>query len=178
MRLKKFRITNFRSIVDTGWCPFSPDGVTVLVGQNESGKSSILEALATSFGLEKISDDDLRTDAPLPKTYRDTLVSMHDIAKPIRPLPCAQFARGRVRVGGEYRAPPLAPIPTFCFATSMPLPRKRRKEPICGTLSISRNFRVSVLARTLHKNPPPSFWHNVELKSHRVRTASAVYPTH
>lgn len=46
MKLKEFRITNFRSIVDTGWCPFSPDGVTVLVGQNESGKSSLLHALA------------------------------------------------------------------------------------------------------------------------------------
>jgi hypothetical protein len=69
MRLDSFRITNFRSIVDTGWCKFSHDGVTVLVGQNESGKTSVLEALAKTFAKVEISSEDLRTGAPLPEIW-------------------------------------------------------------------------------------------------------------
>lgn len=44
MKLKKFRIKNYKSIIDSGDCYFS-DTVTVLAGKNESGKTSILEAL-------------------------------------------------------------------------------------------------------------------------------------
>ncbi|MDF0522102.1 AAA family ATPase [Bradyrhizobium yuanmingense] len=69
MKLIAFRITNFRSIVDTGWCPFASDGITVIVGQNESGKSSILEALATTLHATDISDDDCRIDAPMPAIF-------------------------------------------------------------------------------------------------------------
>ncbi|WP_164546785.1 MULTISPECIES: AAA family ATPase [unclassified Variovorax] len=67
MRLHAFNIKNFRSIVNTGWCPFSRDHVTVLVGQNESGKSSILEALHCLLSGVSISEDDLRAAAPLPE---------------------------------------------------------------------------------------------------------------
>ncbi|WHP39075.1 MAG: AAA family ATPase [Mollicutes bacterium] len=42
--LKKIRIKNFKSIQDSGEIDFSL-GITVLVGQNESGKTSILEAI-------------------------------------------------------------------------------------------------------------------------------------
>lgn len=42
---RAFRIRDFRSIVDTGECPLSVDGITVLAGQNEAGKSSVLMAL-------------------------------------------------------------------------------------------------------------------------------------
>ena len=45
MKLTAFRIKNFRSIVDTGWQNLSPDNITCLIGQNESGKTSVLEAL-------------------------------------------------------------------------------------------------------------------------------------
>src|SRR3990172_9195198 len=40
MRLKRFRITNFRSVDDSGW--IEADNVTVLIGTNESGKTNIL----------------------------------------------------------------------------------------------------------------------------------------
>src|SRR5687768_3824014 len=40
-----FRIRDFRSIVDSGICPLSGDGITVLAGQNESGKTAVLSAL-------------------------------------------------------------------------------------------------------------------------------------
>lgn len=44
MKLKKFRIRNYKSIVDSGDCYFS-DKLTILAGKNESGKTSVLEAL-------------------------------------------------------------------------------------------------------------------------------------
>ena len=42
---RKFRITDFRSIIDSGECPLSADNITVLAGQNEAGKTAILCAL-------------------------------------------------------------------------------------------------------------------------------------
>lgn len=47
MRLKSFRIKNFKSIVDTGECQLSErDNILVLAGQNEAGKSAVIEALS------------------------------------------------------------------------------------------------------------------------------------
>jgi predicted ATP-dependent endonuclease of OLD family len=66
MRLIAFRIRNFRSIVDTGWQKLSPDNITCLIGQNESGKTSILEALKV-FHSGVISEDVLRSDLSLPE---------------------------------------------------------------------------------------------------------------
>jgi len=46
MKLKSFRIHNYKSIIDSGECRLSDiDNVLILAGQNESGKSSILQAL-------------------------------------------------------------------------------------------------------------------------------------
>lgn len=66
MRLTAFRIRNFRSIVDTGWQNLSPDNITCLIGQNESGKTSILESLKV-FYTGEISEDILRSDLSLPE---------------------------------------------------------------------------------------------------------------
>lgn len=66
MKLKAFRIRNFRSIVDTGWQILSPDNVTCLIGQNESGKTSILEGLKV-FYTGAITEDVLRSDLSLPE---------------------------------------------------------------------------------------------------------------
>lgn len=43
MTLKRFRVTNFRSIMDSGW--IGCDDVTSLVGVNEAGKSNVILAL-------------------------------------------------------------------------------------------------------------------------------------
>lgn len=45
MKIESFRIKNYRSIRDSGVCYLSGDDVTILAGKNESGKTSILEAL-------------------------------------------------------------------------------------------------------------------------------------
>ncbi len=66
MKLIAFRIRNFRSIVDTGWQNLSPDNITCLIGQNESGKTSVLEALKV-FHSGIISEDVLRSDLSLPE---------------------------------------------------------------------------------------------------------------
>ena len=66
MKLTAFRIENFRSIVDTGMQTVSPDNITCLIGQNESGKTSILEGLEV-FSSGVISEDVLRSDLSLPK---------------------------------------------------------------------------------------------------------------
>lgn len=68
MRFKQFRIKNYRSIIDTGWNALASDNITGIIGQNESGKTSILEALY-SFYTGKISDDILRSDLSLPVVY-------------------------------------------------------------------------------------------------------------
>lgn len=48
----KFRVKNYKSIVDSGDCYFS-DKLTILAGKNESGKTSVLEALE-DFHQDKI----------------------------------------------------------------------------------------------------------------------------
>ena len=66
MWFKKFKIKNYRSIVDTGWAELASDNITGLIGQNESGKTSILEAL-NSFYTGLITEDILRSDLSLPE---------------------------------------------------------------------------------------------------------------
>ena len=43
MQIKRFRVTNYRNILDTDWINVS--SVTAFVGQNEAGKSNLFEAL-------------------------------------------------------------------------------------------------------------------------------------
>jgi predicted ATP-dependent endonuclease of OLD family len=66
MKLTAFRIRNFRSIADTGWQNISLDNITCLIGQNESGKTSVLEGLKV-FYTGIISEDVLRSDLSLPE---------------------------------------------------------------------------------------------------------------
>lgn len=59
MKLKKFKVENFRSISDSGW--IDSDYVTALVGVNEAGKSNLLLALwklnpATGGEINKLED--------------------------------------------------------------------------------------------------------------------------
>ncbi len=65
MKLISFNIQNYRSIVHSGWCALAHDNITALIGQNESGKTSVLEALY-SFHTGVIYEDMLRSDLSLP----------------------------------------------------------------------------------------------------------------
>ncbi len=65
MKLKSFNIQNYRSIINSGWSHLAYDNITALIGQNESGKTSVLEGLQ-SFYEGKISDDVLRSDLTFP----------------------------------------------------------------------------------------------------------------
>ncbi len=52
--------------MDSGWNTLSPDNITALIGQNESGKTSVLEALYSFFD-GTISEDMLRSDLSMPE---------------------------------------------------------------------------------------------------------------
>ena len=66
MRLHAFRIKNFRSIVDTGFQELSPDGISLIIGQNESGKSSVLDGI-NSFETGEVFEDDIRSNSAMPE---------------------------------------------------------------------------------------------------------------
>ena len=66
MQLNGFRIQNFRSIIDTEWQSLAHDNITSLIGQNESGKTSVLEGLKAFYdGI--LIEDMLRSDLSLPR---------------------------------------------------------------------------------------------------------------
>jgi hypothetical protein len=44
VRLKAFRVLNYKTVLDSGWIEVRPN-VTCLLGKNESGKSAILQAI-------------------------------------------------------------------------------------------------------------------------------------
>ncbi len=80
MWFKQFKIKNYRSILNTGSQDLASDNITGLIGQNESGKTSILEAL-NSFYSGIISDDILRSDLSLPEVSCSFNVSSTDLKK-------------------------------------------------------------------------------------------------
>jgi len=62
MKLKKFRINNYKSIKDSDYCWLASD-LTTLAGKNESGKTAILEALRDfNTDVEKIPDEAIPLD--------------------------------------------------------------------------------------------------------------------
>lgn len=67
LRPTAFRIRNYKSILDSGICTLSGDGITVLAGQNEAGKTSILTALHEfnlAAGIKSKSQDYIPDHAP------------------------------------------------------------------------------------------------------------------
>jgi len=72
LKVIAFRIWDFKSITDSSECLLSADNITVLAGQNESGKTAILQALR---------DFDLKVDAK-PRTPDYTPDGRLDSANP------------------------------------------------------------------------------------------------
>lgn len=63
MKLTKFRVTNFRSVSDSGW--LDADDVTALIGVNESGKTNLLLPL---WKLKPAQDGEIQPTSDYPKT--------------------------------------------------------------------------------------------------------------
>jgi len=79
MKLIKFRIHNYKSIKDTGWCWLASD-LTMLAGKNESGKSAILEALRDfNTDVDKIPDEAL----PLEDNSEPLVEMCFEVTKPM-----------------------------------------------------------------------------------------------
>ena len=69
MRLKRARVTNYRSIIDTGWFDVE-SAKTIFVGPNEAGKSAILQALQQINPPQNVPKFDALRDYPRSK-YND-----------------------------------------------------------------------------------------------------------
>lgn len=80
MKAIKFRIENYKSIRDSWECYFA-DKFTILAGKNESGKTSILEALSDFHENSKITEDKkpLWQDNIIPKITVTFELSPEDI---------------------------------------------------------------------------------------------------
>jgi ABC-type polar amino acid transport system ATPase subunit len=62
MKLLRFRVTDFRSVEDSGWIDL--DKVTALIGVNESGKTNLLLPL---WKLNPAYEGQIRPNADYPK---------------------------------------------------------------------------------------------------------------
>ncbi len=80
MKIKKFRIKNYKSIVDSGDC-YADDKLTIFAGKNESGKTSILEALEDFNYGKKIDDKakSLKYDETLPEITVTFEISVEEL---------------------------------------------------------------------------------------------------
>lgn len=63
MKLLRYRVTDFRSVKDSGWV--DADDVTALIGVNESGKSNLLLPL---WKLKPAREGEIRSTSDYPKT--------------------------------------------------------------------------------------------------------------
>jgi predicted ATP-dependent endonuclease of OLD family len=77
MKLESFRIQNFRSLFDSGIVRV--DEITTLIGPNESGKSSLLQGLASISMDEMCGDFDLTQLEGVAKKYMDGDLKGSDI---------------------------------------------------------------------------------------------------
>ncbi|MGH7182705.1 MAG: ATP-dependent nuclease, partial [Nitrospiraceae bacterium] len=63
MRLDEFRVTSYRNVLDSGW--IKVNRVTAIVGQNESGKSNLFEALYRLNPITPSDKYDIEEDWPV-----------------------------------------------------------------------------------------------------------------
>ena len=67
MKLKGFQVTNYKSILDSGWIDI--DNITAIVGKNESGKTALLHALNK---LNPFTNETYSFDQEWPRGHRRT----------------------------------------------------------------------------------------------------------
>lgn len=76
MKLLKFRVTNFRSVDDSGW--ILTDDVTALIGTNESGKTNLIVPL---WKLHPAKDGEINLIADAPRRRYNEIKNMEE--KPV-----------------------------------------------------------------------------------------------
>ncbi len=79
MRLARARVTNYRSIKDSGWFEYN-SGKNIFVGPNEAGKTAILRALQQINPPPGVSGFDPLRDYPRGE-YNDITTKKVDSAK-------------------------------------------------------------------------------------------------
>ncbi len=90
MLLTKIRIANFKSIVDSEWLEVSKDNnITILAGQNESGKSAVLEAMDFLFNNPSPDFERLqkRLDADVTEVQAELSLTEQEVQKLIEQFP-------------------------------------------------------------------------------------------
>lgn len=78
MKLIKFKVTNFRSVDDSGW--IEVDKVAALIGTNESGKTNLLLPL---WKLKPAKDGAINPTADYPRKRFNEIRTMPDEEKPV-----------------------------------------------------------------------------------------------
>ncbi len=78
MKLMKFRVTNFKSVEDSGW--IDCDDITTLIGTNEAGKSNVLTAL---WKLNPARGGEIHPLSDFPRKRYNELRSLAENEKPI-----------------------------------------------------------------------------------------------
>src|SRR3989344_4813453 len=99
MKLQAFKIKNYRSIKNSDWQNFSPDGITGLIGQNEAGKTTILESVY-SLPTAEITADVLRSDGSMPEVSLSFDVTWDEIKEM---FPDKTFPKGMAKLVGEKK---------------------------------------------------------------------------
>ena len=78
MQIDNIRVQNFRCIRDSGEVPLTPD-LTIFIGENESGKTALLDALFC-FNLEnEFSTRDLSTMSPIRESVLSEVIGRDTI---------------------------------------------------------------------------------------------------
>lgn len=90
MKLLKFRVTNFRSVKNSGW--IETDDVTALIGTNESGKTNILVPL---WKLNPAKDGAIDPTADYPRKHYNEFRSL---------APQPRFIEALFNVGNDLAA--------------------------------------------------------------------------
>jgi len=97
LRLKRFRIRNYKSCIDSQECWLSPN-LTILAGKNESGKTAVLEGLDRIYNAIPIAiEDRSNTNQADPSTAEITFELNSEVLDEIEQL-------AEVNLGGNTRA--------------------------------------------------------------------------
>ena len=75
MKISQVRVQNYKIVRDSGWIDID-DTITTLIGKNESGKTSILEAIASFSTDSEYEDDVLHNKKKYPNKGRIPVISI------------------------------------------------------------------------------------------------------